>query len=95
MHTDLPKVSDVGIKKNSKGYKVSWTGYRLQATGYKLHIDMADGSIPISAVLISTLYSVQKDDSSGAIIDLLRFLVGNFASGSYINVYMTALKITT
>jgi hypothetical protein len=43
---DLPKACDVGTKKNSKGYKVSWTGY-------KLHIDVADGGIPISAVLTS------------------------------------------
>jgi Transposase DDE domain len=33
-------------EKNSKGYKVSWTGY-------KLHLDVADGGIPISAVLTS------------------------------------------
>jgi len=46
MLTDLPKVCDVGTKKNSKGYKVSWTGY-------KLHIDVADGGIPLSAVLTS------------------------------------------
>lgn len=46
MLTDLPKVCDVGTKKNSKGYKVSWTGY-------KLHIDVADGGIPISAILTS------------------------------------------
>ena len=42
----LPKACDVGTKKNSKGYKVSWTGY-------KLHIDVADGGIPISAILTS------------------------------------------
>ena len=46
MLNDLPKACDVGSKKNSKGYKVSWTGY-------KLHIDVADGGIPISAVLTS------------------------------------------
>ena len=46
MLNDLPKACDVGTKKNSKGYKVSWTGY-------KLHIDVADGGIPISAVLTS------------------------------------------
>jgi hypothetical protein len=46
MLTDLPKVCDVGTKKNSKGYKVSWIGY-------KLHIDVADGGIPISAILTS------------------------------------------
>lgn len=46
MLDDLPTACDVGTKKNSKGYKVSWTGY-------KLHIDVADGGIPISAVLTS------------------------------------------
>ncbi len=46
MLDDLPKACDVGTKKNSKGYKTSWTGY-------KLHIDSADGGIPISCVLTS------------------------------------------
>ena len=46
MLIDLPTACDVGAKKNSKGYKVSWTGY-------KLHIDVADGGIPICAVLTS------------------------------------------
>jgi transposase len=43
---DLPTACDVGTKKNSKGYKFSWIGY-------KLHIDVADGGIPICAVLTS------------------------------------------
>jgi hypothetical protein len=46
MLNDLPTACDVGTKKNSKGYKVSWIGY-------KLHIDVADGGIPICAVLTS------------------------------------------
>lgn len=46
MLDDLPRACDIGVKKNSKGYKVSWTGY-------KLHIDVADGGIPICAVLTS------------------------------------------
>ena len=46
MINELPKACDVGTKKNSKGYKVSWTGY-------KLHLDVADGGIPISVVLTS------------------------------------------
>jgi len=46
MLNDLPKACDVGTKKNSKGYKISWIGY-------KLHIDVADGGIPISAILTS------------------------------------------
>lgn len=43
---DLPKHCDKGTKRNSKGYKKSWNGY-------KLHIDAADGHIPISCVLTS------------------------------------------
>ena len=46
MLEDLPKACDVGTKMNSKGYKKSWAGY-------KLHIDAADGHIPISCVLTS------------------------------------------
>lgn len=37
MIADLPTSSDVGVKKNSKGYKESWIGY-------KLHLDVADGA---------------------------------------------------
>ena len=42
----MPNKCDVGIKKNSKGYKVSWIGY-------KLHLDCVDGDIPVSAILTS------------------------------------------
>lgn len=46
MLEELPKACDVGTKMNSKGYKKSWVGY-------KLHIDAADGHVPISCVLTS------------------------------------------
>jgi len=46
MLADLPRQCDVGTKKNSKGYKESWPGY-------KLHIDSADGQIPVSCILTS------------------------------------------
>jgi len=46
MLADLPKPCDVGIKRNAKGYQESWVGY-------KLHIDTADGDIPISCILTS------------------------------------------
>jgi hypothetical protein len=46
MLLELPKQCDVGNKVDSKGYKISWTGY-------KLHIDTADGDIPVSCVLTS------------------------------------------
>jgi hypothetical protein len=44
MLADLPRHCDVGTKQNAKGYKESWIGY-------KLHIDTADGGIPVSCVL--------------------------------------------
>jgi hypothetical protein len=46
MLSDLPTDCDVGTKINAKGYKTSWRGY-------KLHIDTADGGIPVSAILTS------------------------------------------
>lgn len=56
MRADLPSVCDVGSKINSKGYKTSWTGY-------KLHLDIADGGIPISCLLTSA----STHDSQAAI----------------------------
>src|SRR5450755_2614027 len=44
MLADLPRACDVGAKRNAKGYQETWTGY-------KLHIDTADGEIPITCVL--------------------------------------------
>jgi hypothetical protein len=46
MLADLPTGCDIGTKRNSKGHQESWKGY-------KLHIDTADGAIPISALLSS------------------------------------------
>src|SRR3954452_4349863 len=46
MLADLPQACDIGRKKSSKGHEQSWRGY-------KLHLDVADGQIPISAVLTS------------------------------------------
>lgn len=46
MLQDLPTGCDIGTKRNSKGHQMSWKGY-------KLHIDTADGAIPISALLTS------------------------------------------
>ena len=43
---DLPAECSVGTKKNSKGYRDTWVGY-------KLHIDVADGQIPVSCILTS------------------------------------------
>jgi hypothetical protein len=43
---DLPRACDIGAKKNSQGNERYWRGY-------KLHLDVADGQLPISAVLTS------------------------------------------
>ena len=46
MLADLPTACNTGAKRNAKGHNVSWIGY-------KLHIDTADGDIPISCLLTS------------------------------------------
>jgi hypothetical protein len=46
MLDELPRLCNAGAKRNSKGYTKSWIGY-------KLHIDAADGQIPISCILTS------------------------------------------
>jgi Transposase domain (DUF772) len=44
MLKELPLDCSLGVKTSSKGYTQYWRGY-------KLHLDVADGQIPISAVL--------------------------------------------
>ena len=46
MLNDLPKHCAVGTKRNAKGHTTSWIGY-------KLHLDVADGDIPVSSLLTS------------------------------------------
>jgi hypothetical protein len=46
MLNDLPRQCDMGAKKNSQGCEQYWRGY-------KLHLDVADGQVPVSAVLTS------------------------------------------
>ncbi len=41
---ELPRHCSFGVKKSSKGHLRYWRGY-------KLHLDVADGQIPISALL--------------------------------------------
>ena len=43
---DLPQQCDIGAKKSAKGHEQYWRGY-------KLHLDVADGQIPVSAILTS------------------------------------------
>jgi hypothetical protein len=46
MLKDLPQLCDYGVKQGSHGTEFFWRGY-------KLHLDVADGQLPISAVLTS------------------------------------------
>jgi hypothetical protein len=46
MLADLPRQCDIGAKMNSQGHQQYWRGY-------KLHLDVADGQVPISALLTS------------------------------------------
>lgn len=55
----LRRDCDTGTKMNSKGYKTSWNGY-------KLHIDTADGDIPVSCILTSA-----SMHDSGAMMPLM------------------------
>lgn len=41
---ELPRDCSLGVKKSSKGHLSYWRGY-------KLHLDVADGDIPVSAIL--------------------------------------------
>ena len=56
MVAELPKARDVGTKRNAKGYRESWRGY-------KMHIDAADGDVPVSCILTSA----SPHDSQAAI----------------------------
>jgi len=44
MRAGLPTQCDVGVKRNSKGFRETWIGY-------KLHLDTANGIIPVAAIL--------------------------------------------
>ena len=53
---DLPQVCDWGTKKDSKGKRQTWRGY-------KLHLDVADGDLPVSWLVTSA----SMHDSQAAI----------------------------
>ncbi len=44
MLAELPRHCSLGVKKSSKGHQRYWRNY-------KLHLDVADGQIPITALL--------------------------------------------
>ena len=70
MLADLPYVCDLGVKRDAKGYQTSWRGY-------KLHLDVADGAIPVSCLLTSA----SLHDSQAAIP------LGTLTAGRVRNLY--------
>ena len=46
MSRELPALCSLGVKRSSRGHQSYWRGY-------KLHLDVADGQIPITALLTS------------------------------------------
>ncbi len=68
MLADLPRHCSVASKRNSKGHTTSWIGY-------KLHLDVADGDIPVSCLLTSA----SLHDSQAA-IPLASLTAGRVAS---------------
>ena len=56
MLAELPQSCNAGSKRNARGHHVSWVGW-------KLHIDSADGGIPVSCILTSA----SMHDSQAAI----------------------------
>ena len=69
MLDDLPKNCDIGTKKNSKGHIDTWIGY-------KLHIDTADGQVPISCV--GTKASTHDSQVAIPLADITSQRVTNF-----------------
>ena len=61
MRAGLPTQCDVGVKRNSKGFKETWIGY-------KLHLDTANGIVPVAAILTAA----STHDRQVAIILLAR-----------------------
>lgn len=69
MLEELPRACDKGCKTNSQGSKYWWVGY-------KLHMDVADGGVPVSCLLTSA----SLHDSQAA-IPLARMTAARVTSG--------------
>lgn len=53
MLAEIPTARNIGAKRGSQGNTVHWRGY-------KLHLDVADGQIPTTAVLTSASVHVSQ-----------------------------------
>ena len=59
MLDELPKSCDMGVRTNARGVLEKWTGY-------KLHVDAADGGVPVSCVLTSaSLHDLTSSHPTG------------------------------
>ena len=68
MLDELPKPCDVGVRTNARGVLEKWVGY-------KLHVDAADGGVPVSCILTSA----SLHDSQAA-IPLARLTAGRVSN---------------
>ena len=69
MIADLPTRCDRGTKRNAKGHTVSWNGY-------KLHVDAADGDIPLGCLLTSaSLHDSQAAQTGQRVTRLYELMV--------------------
>ena len=69
MLEELRKPCTVGVKRNAKGHTQKWMGY-------KLHMDVADGGVPISGFVSSA----SLHDSQAARFHWLRYLNSGYAT---------------
>ena len=49
MLEDLPKVCDIGVKRNAKGYQESWTGYKLHRRHRRRHSGQLPADVSLGA----------------------------------------------
>ena len=69
MVADLPTHCAKGVKPDAKGYKNAWTGY-------KLHLDTADGGIPVTAILTSA--SLHDSQAAIPLMTMTALRITNF-----------------
>jgi hypothetical protein len=60
---DLPTACDVGVKKNSKGFKETWVGY-------KLHTDFACGQIPVCVLTSASVHDSQVREDARRVCEV-------------------------
>jgi hypothetical protein len=90
MLADLPTQCDIGAKKTKNGENQYWTGF-------KLHLDVADGQIPISAILTSasvhdSQVAIPLMTLSGKRVDYLYELMDSAYDANHIHAHSRKLN---